>query len=116
MKKHINISPREQEFLNRIDALVGSSDEPASDLASELELLGIDPDELRSAAFQRIRSYASIKYLSRGMNPPARMSEAMKQMRPPTPEEEKAAQSKRAGTRVQDFLASLKHAGSAFTT
>jgi len=42
------------------------------------------------------------------------MSEALKQMRPPTPEEEKAAQSKKVNTRVEDFLALLKQAGSAF--
>ena len=114
MKKLRNISAQEQEFLNKVDALVRSAEAPASDIVSELEQFGINSDELQHAAFQRIRSFANEKYTSRGMNLPPRMSEALKQMRPPTPEEEKAAQSKKANTRVQDFLASLKQAGTAF--
>jgi hypothetical protein len=116
MKKLRNISAQEQEFLNKLDALIGGPDESTADLTSELEQVGIDPEELRQAASQRIRSFASEKYLTRGLNPPPRMRDAMKQMRPPTPEEEKAAQSKRASTRVEEFLESLKRAGSAIAT
>jgi hypothetical protein len=115
MKNLKNISAQEQEFLDKVDALVGSAEASAADIASELEQAGIDPEELRRAAFQRIRSFANEKYTARGMNLPPRMSEALKQMRPPTTEEEKSAQSKKANTRVQDFLASLKQTGSALT-
>jgi hypothetical protein len=115
MKKPKNISAKDQAFLDQIDALVGNSDISAPDLAAEVEQFGINPNELRQAAFQRIRSFANEKYSSRGLNLPPRMSEALRQMRPPTPQEQEAAQSARAISRVQGLLESLKEVGNVFT-
>ncbi len=115
MKKLKNISAQDQAFLDQIDALVGNSEMSAPDLNAELEQFGIDPNELRQATFQRIRSFATERYSSRGMDLPPRMSEALRQMRPQTSQEQEATRSARATSRVQGLLASLKQAGSAFT-
>jgi hypothetical protein len=116
MKNPKNISAQDQAFLDQIDALLGISETSAPDLALELELFGIDPNELRQAAFKRIRSFATEKYSSRGLDMPHLMSEALRQLRPPTPQEQEAAQSARAESRVQGLLSSLKLAGNAYFT
>lgn len=115
MKKPKNLSAQDRAFLDRIDALVGNSEMSAPDLAAELEQLGIDPNDLRQVAFQRIRSFATEKYSSRGVDLPLRMSEALRQMRPQAPEEQEAAYSARATSRVRNLLASLKQVGNTFS-
>jgi predicted alternative tryptophan synthase beta-subunit len=75
----------------------------------------MDPEELRQAAFQRIRGHATQQYSSRGVDLPARMSEALSQLRPPTPLEQKASLEERVNSRVQDMLAAVMSAGSSFS-
>jgi hypothetical protein len=111
MKKPKKISEKDRAFLDQVDALL---DSPASsnDLKDELQQFGIDSDELRNVAFQRIRTFASEKYSSKGRGLPVRMSEALKQLRPPTAEEQQALSAQRAKSRVQGILAAIKNTGS----
>jgi hypothetical protein len=111
MKKPKKISAQDRAFLDRIDALLGDPENSAQELDAELTQLGIDPNELRHVAFQRAREFATRKYSSRGLDIPPRMSEALRQMRPETPEEEEAARSARATSRVRGLLDSLKEVG-----
>jgi hypothetical protein len=113
MKKPKNISERERACLDQIDALIGDQKPSPKELAAELEQLGLNPDELRNVAFQRIRSFATQKYSSRGKDLPVRLSEALKQLRPPTPEEEEVSRTEHAKSRVQGILAAIKNVGTA---
>jgi hypothetical protein len=111
MKKPKDISDKDRAFLDQIDALVDDPDSSPKDLAAELEQFGLDPDELRDQAFQRIRSFATQKYSSKGRELPVRMSEALRQLRPPTPQEQQASRAERAKSRVQGILEAIKDAG-----
>lgn len=111
MKKPRDISEKDRAFLDQIDALVGDSAPSPKDLAGELEQFGLDADEVRDRAFQRIRSFATQKYSSKGRELPARLSEALRQLRPPTPQEQQASLAERAKSRVQGILAAIKDAG-----
>jgi hypothetical protein len=112
MKKPKNISERDRAILDQIDALIGDPEPSPKELAAELEQVGLDSDELRDVAFQRIRSFATQKYSSKGKDLPVRLSEALKQLRPPTPEEQEASRAERAKSRVQGILAAIKNVGS----
>jgi hypothetical protein len=117
MKKPKNISERDRAFLDQIDALIGDPEPSPKELAAELEQVGLNPDELRDVAFQRIRSFATQKYSSKGKDLPVRLSEALKQLRPPTPEEQEASRAERAKSRIQGILAAVKNVGtSTFAT
>jgi hypothetical protein len=96
MKKPKNISERDRAFLDQIDALIGDPEPSPKELAAELEQVGLDSDELRDVAFQRIRSFATQEYSSKGKYLPIRLSEALKQLRPPTPEEQEASRAEQA--------------------
>jgi len=116
MKKPKNISERNRAFLDQIDALIGDPEPAPKELAAELEQVGLDSEELRNVGFQRIRSFATQKYSSKGKDLPVRLSEALKQLRPPTPEEQEASRAERAKSRVQGILAAIKNVGgSTFT-
>ena len=114
MKTPKKTSEQDDVILNRMDALLGTG-EASEDLISELRQLGIDAEELKGTAFQRIRALATQKYSSRGEDLPARMGEALSQLRPPTPVEEQARRKERANSRVKDMLAAIKNAGSSFS-
>jgi len=111
MKKPKNLSEKDRAFLTHIDALLGTQEPSPNDLAAELEQFDLNADELRNEAFQRIRSFATQKYSSKGKELPARMSEALRQLRPPTPAEQRASLAERAKSRVQNFLAAIKDTG-----
>lgn len=113
MKTPNKISERDKAFLDQMDALLGTP-ESSEDLASELKQFGMDPEELRKAAFHRIREYATQQYSSRGRDLPVRMREALSQLRPPTPVEERAFREERANSRVHDMLAAIRSAGNSF--
>jgi hypothetical protein len=114
MKKTNKTSDKDETFLDQMDALLGTP-ESAEDLATELKQCGIDPEELRRTAFERLRKYATQQYSSRGEELPARMSEALSQLRPSTPLEEKTSREERASSRVRDMLAQIMNAGSTFS-
>jgi hypothetical protein len=111
MKKPNRISEKDRAFLDQVDALLDSPESSSNDLKDELQELGLDSEELQKAAFQRIRSFATQKYSSKGQDLPVRMSEALKQLRPPTAEEQQASSAERAKSRVQGLLAAIKNVG-----
>jgi hypothetical protein len=113
MKKPKNIPEPDRAFLDQIDALIGDLKPSEKELAAELGQLGLDADELRNVAFQRIRSFATQKYSSKGKDLPVRLSAALKQLRPPTPEEQEASRAERAKSRVHGILAAIKNVGEA---
>ncbi|MGC2161528.1 MAG: hypothetical protein WA634_06460 [Silvibacterium sp.] len=114
MKMPNKIFEKDKVFLDQIDALLGSP-EASEDLASELVQFDLDPDELRKVAFQRIRGFATQQYSSRGNDLPIRMSDALSQLRPPTPIEERSFKEESAKSRVQGILAAIKNAGNTFS-
>jgi hypothetical protein len=108
MKNPKAISDQDRALLDQINALIGSSEVSPTALSSEMTALGIDPSELQHAVFQRLRKVATQKYSSMGNDAPPLMSEALKQTRPLTVQEEQTVRYERATSRVQDFLSSLK--------
>jgi hypothetical protein len=113
MKKPTNISENGRAFLDQIDALLDNPEPSPNDLATDLKQFGLESDELRTVVFQRIRSFATQKYSSKGKELPTRMSEALRQLRPPTPEEQEAFRAECAKSRVQGILAAIKNVGTA---
>ena len=111
MKKPNKISEEERAFLDQVDALLDNPEPASNDLKDELQQLGLESDELQKVAFQRIRDFATQKYSSKGKDLPVRMSEALKQLRPPTAEEQQASSAERAKSRVQGLLAAIKNVG-----
>ena len=84
-----NRSQKDAEFVKRLDALIGAPDgRDNSALDEDLRECGIDPKQLREVAYERIRSIATQKFTSLGKDCPPQMREALRQLRPPTPEEE----------------------------
>ena len=116
MKKPNPISDQDREFLEQLDALIGSAEPTAEELAADLEECGVDPKALKEATFQALRAYATANYSSKGAALPPLMSEALKQMRPPSPEEQAAARSERATSRVKSLLASLRGVGESLSS
>lgn len=116
MKKPNKISEEERAFLDQVDALLDNSEPSSNDLKDELQQLGLESDELQKMAFQRIRNFATQKYSSKGKDLPIRMSEALKQLRPPTAEEQQALSAERAKSRVQGLLAAIKNIGASTFT
>jgi hypothetical protein len=110
MKMPNKMNEKDQAVLDKFHALLGR-DESSDDLSSELQQFGVNAEDLRSVAFQRIRERATQQYSSRGKNIPSRMQEALAQLRPPTAAEEHALKEKRAVEHVQNFLAAVRTAG-----
>ena len=110
MKMPNKMNEKDQAVLDKFHALLGHDESP-DDLSSELQQFGVNAEELRSAAFQRIRERATQQYSSRGKDIPSKMLEALAQLRPPTAAEEHALKEKRAVQHVQNFLAAVRTAG-----
>jgi len=110
MKVPNKMNEKDQAVLDKFNALLGR-EESSDDLSSELQQFGLNAEELRSAAFKRIRDRATQQYSSRGKDIPPRMREALAQLRPPTPAEEQARKEKSAVQHVQNFLAAVRGAG-----
>jgi len=110
MKMPNKMNEKDQAVLDKFGALLGG-DESSEDLSSELQQFGLNAEDLRGAAFRRIRERATQQYSSRGKNIPSKMQEALVQLRPPTAAEEHALKEKRAVHHVQNFLAAVRTAG-----
>jgi hypothetical protein len=110
MKIPNKMNEKDQAVLDKFDALLGSV-ESSYDVTSELQQFGLNAEDLRSAAFQRIRERATQRYSSRGKDIPPKMGEALAQLKPPTAAEEHALKEKRAVQHVQNFLAAVRTAG-----
>lgn len=116
MKKPNPISDQDREFLDQLEALIGSAEPTAAELAAELEECGVDPKELKESTFHAVRAYATANYSSKGHSLPPLMSEALKQMRPLSSEEQAAARLERATSRVKDLLAALRGVGESLSS
>ena len=104
-----NRSQKDAEFVKRLDALIGAPDgRDNSALDEDLRECGIDPKQLREVAYERIRSIATQKFTSLGKDCPPQMREALRQLRPPTPEEEELNRRSQAASTVQSLLSSIK--------
>jgi hypothetical protein len=104
-----NRSQKDAEFVKRLDALIGTPDgRDNSALDEDLRECGIDPKQLREVAYERIRSIATQKFTSLGKDCPLQMREALRQLRPPTPEEEELNRRSQAASTVQSLLSSIK--------
>lgn len=104
-----NRSQKDAEFLKRLDALTSPSDEPDKSAVDEdLHACGVDPNQLRKVAFDRIRSIATQKYTPFGKDCPPQMQEALRQLRPPTPEEVEQNKRSQATATMQSLLSSIK--------
>jgi hypothetical protein len=108
-----NVKPKRSEkdatFVKRLDALTGVANErDKAALDADLRECGIDPNQLRKVAYDRIRNIATQKYTSLGKDYPPQMREALRQLRPPTPEEEELNKKSQAASAVQGLLSSIK--------
>ncbi len=99
-------------FLNKIDALSSSSDErDRAALRDDLRDCGIDSEELRERTHDRLRAIAMHNFISLGKDCPARLKEALRQLKPPSPEEEEKKQTSQAASRINDLLSRIKSGG-----
>ena len=102
---------REQErvFLNRLAALTSTAeghDQLALD--DDLRDCGIDPTELRKIAHDRLRRVANHSYSTLDKETPAKLRDFLRQMRPPTPEEEQRNEQAQATSKISDLLSSIR--------
>jgi hypothetical protein len=108
-RKKENKSEKENLFLDRLAALSAAPDEgDESTLEDDLLACGIDPAELRKVAHDRLRRIANQDYISLGRDCPPKLREFLRQMRPPTPEEELAKQKTQAASKINDLLSSIR--------
>jgi hypothetical protein len=108
-KKKEKKSEDEDLFLDRLAALSEALDEgDESTLEEHLIECGIDPAELRRAAYDRLRLIASQNYTTLGRDCPPKLRDALRQMRPPTPEEEQERQKSQATSKINDLLSSIR--------
>ena len=115
MKKSKTPSFLYEAQTNRVDALIGASEPTPAELSAELAAFGLHPEDLQRALFQRVRAVATERYTSMGRALPTLMSEALKQTRPRSPDEERAYQAGSATSRVQGILGLIQNAGRQFS-
>jgi hypothetical protein len=108
-RKNENKSEKENLFLDRLAALSAAPDEvDESTLEDDLLACGIDPAELRKVAHDRLRRIANQDYISLGRDCPPKLREFLRQMRPPTPEEEQVKQKSQAASKINDLLSGIR--------
>jgi hypothetical protein len=100
---------KETALLNKIDALYSPPDErDRSALHEGLRDCGIDPEELRETTHDKLRAIATHNYISLGKECPPRLKEALRQLKPLSPEEEEKKQTSHAASKINDLLTSIK--------
>jgi hypothetical protein len=100
---------KETAFLNKIDALYSAPDErDRSTLQEDLQNCGIDPEKLRKTTHDKLRAIATHNYISLGKECPPRLKEALRQLKPLSPEEEQKKQTSQAASKINDLLSSIK--------
>jgi hypothetical protein len=107
--KKRNKLDREKLFLNRLAALTsGADDRDQTTLEDDLRTCGIDPAELRKVAHDRFWQLAKRNYISLGKDSPEKLKDLLRQLRPPTPDEEEQKQKSQAGSTITDLLANIR--------
>jgi hypothetical protein len=100
---------KETAFLNKIDALYSPPDErDRSALQEDFGNGGIDPEELRKTTHDKLRAIATHNYISLGKECPPRLKEALRQLKPLSPEEEEKKQTSQAASKINDLLSNIK--------
>src|ERR1700723_1000480 len=102
---------REQErvLLNRLVALTSTAEgRDQSVLDDDLRECGIDPTELRTIAYDRLRRVANHNYSTLDKETPPKLRDFLRQMRPPTPEEEQGKEQAQAASKINDLLSSIR--------
>ena len=102
---------REQQrvFLNRLAALTSATEgRDQSALDDDLRECGIDPAELRKTAHDRLRRVANHNYSTLDKETPAKLRDFLRQMRPPTPEEEQRKEQAQATSKISALLSSIR--------
>jgi len=100
---------KDTAFLNKIDALCSPPEKrDRSALHEELLDCGIDPEELRKTTHDKLRAIATHNYISLGKECPPRLKEALRQLKPLSPEEAEKKQTSQAASKISDLLSSIK--------
>ncbi len=100
---------KEDLFLDRLAALSPVPDEcDQSVLEAELRECGIDPAELRKDIHRRLRRLADHNYITLDKECPPKLRDFLRQMRPPTAEEEALTEKSRASSKISDLLSSIR--------
>jgi hypothetical protein len=100
---------KDTAFLNKIDALYSPSGErDRSTLQDDLRDCGIEPEELRKTVHDKLRALATHNYISLGKECPPRLKEALRQLKPLSPEEEEKKQTSQAAAKIKDLLSNIK--------
>jgi hypothetical protein len=102
---------REQErvLLNRLVALTSTAEgRDQSVLDDDLRECGIDPTELRTIAHDRLRRVANHNYATLDKETPAKLKDFLRQMQPPTPEEQRRKEQAQATSKISDLLSSIR--------
>ena len=95
--------------MDRLAALTSAPDEgEEASLEEDLRECGIDSAELRKVAHDRLRLLANQNYISLGRDCPPKLQEFLRQMRPPSAEEEEAQQKSQAASKINDLLSSIR--------
>lgn len=100
---------KEDLFLDRLAAL---SPAPAegnqSVIEAELSECGIDRAELRKDVHGRLLRLANHDYITLDRECPPKLRDFLRQMRPPTPEEEAQREKSRATSKISDLLSNIR--------
>ena len=100
---------KEDLFLERLAALSPAPDEcDQSMIEAELRECGIDTDELRKDVHARLLRLANHDYITLDKECPPKLRDFLRQMRPPTPEEEAQREKARAASKISDLLSSIR--------
>ncbi len=107
--KKRNKLDKEKLFLNKLAALTsGADDRDQAALEDDLRACGIDPADLRKLAHDRFWQLAKRNHISLGKDSPRKLQEFLRQLRPPTAEEEEQKQKLGAASTITGLLANIR--------
>lgn len=100
---------KESVFLDRLTALSSSADElDESALEEDLRECGIELTELQKVAHDRLRRLANHNYITLEKECPPKLGEFLRQMRPPTEEEQHKRENSKAISKISDLLSTIR--------
>jgi hypothetical protein len=107
--KKRNKLDKEKLFLDKLAALTSSADgRDQTTLEDDLRVCGIDPADLRKVAHDRFWQLAKRNYISLGKDSPEKLQEFLRQLRPPTADEEEQKQKSEAASTINGLLANIR--------
>jgi len=69
---------------------------------------GIDPAELRKVAYEKLRRVANHNYATLDKETPPKLRDFLRQMRPPTLEDEQRQEQSKAASKINNLLSSIR--------